>query len=106
MSRLSLITCLVLSVLAVWVWGAEVKEHDDSCVGCHQNFGDDRLGKPVKEFPSDIHSNRGFGCVSCHGGDAKDPGMTAMDPAKGFIGKPRGCKSYKSAATAMRTRVS
>jgi len=77
-------------MLLTWTWGADLKEQSDSCVACHQNFGDDRLGKPVKEFPSDIHSNRGFGCVACHGGDAKDPGMTAMDPAKGFIGKPKG----------------
>lgn len=90
MARLLLIVCLVLSVLSVRGWGAEVKEQEDSCVGCHQNFGDDRLGKPVKEFSSDIHSSRGFGCVACHGGDAKDPGMTAMDRAKGFIGKPKG----------------
>jgi hypothetical protein len=68
--------------------GAE--ERGGSCVACHQNFGDDRLGKPVKEFAADIHSARGFGCVACHGGDAQDPGMTAMDPAKGYIGKPSG----------------
>jgi len=47
-------------------------------VVCHQKFGDDRLGKPVKEFASDIHSVRGFGCVSYHGGDATDSGVTAM----------------------------
>jgi predicted CXXCH cytochrome family protein len=68
--------------------GAE--EKGGSCVACHQNFGDDRLGKPVKEFAADVHSARGFGCVTCHGGDPQDPGMTAMDPAKGYIGKPRG----------------
>jgi hypothetical protein len=90
MGRLSLITCVILSTLSAWGWGAEVKEQGDSCVACHQNLGDDRLGKPVKEFPSDIHSSRGFNCVACHGGDAHDPGMTAMDPAKGFIGKPQG----------------
>ncbi|HEY3304060.1 MAG TPA: hypothetical protein VGL70_11055 [Candidatus Binatia bacterium] len=60
----------------------------ESCVACHRNFGDDRLGKPVKDFSQDIHAAKGFGCVACHGGDAKDPGMTAMDRAKGFVGKP------------------
>ncbi len=67
---------------------AAAAEQPESCVACHQNFGDDRLGKPVKDFPQDIHAAKGFGCVACHGGDAKDPGMTAMDKAKGFVGKP------------------
>jgi hypothetical protein len=48
------------------------------CVVCHQKFGNDRLGKPVKEFAFDIHSVRGFDCVSYHGGDATDTGVTAM----------------------------
>jgi hypothetical protein len=44
--------------------------------------------KPVKDFASDIHAAKGFGCVACHGGDAKASGMEAMDPGKGYIGKP------------------
>jgi hypothetical protein len=37
---------------------------------------------------SDIHGIKGFGCVTCHGGDARVFGMESMDPAKGYIGKP------------------
>jgi hypothetical protein len=51
-------------------------------------MGDDRLAKPAKAFAEDIHAVKGFGCVVCHGGDPKQTGMEAMDPAKGYIGKP------------------
>jgi predicted CXXCH cytochrome family protein len=60
----------------------------ESCVTCHEAMGVPKLTQPVKDFPQDIHAAKGFGCVACHGGDAKDPGMTAMDKAKGFIGAP------------------
>ncbi len=60
----------------------------ESCVTCHLEIGDERLVAPVKAFAEDIHAAKGFGCVACHGGDGKAPGMEAMDPAKGYIGKP------------------
>ncbi|HET9531318.1 MAG TPA: multiheme c-type cytochrome [Blastocatellia bacterium] len=38
---------------------------------------------------SDIHGARGFSCVDCHHGDAnEDDPFAAMNPQKGFIGKP------------------
>jgi hypothetical protein len=43
---------------------------------------------PAQVFGEDIHAVKGFGCVSCHGGDATAEGMEAMDPDKGYIGKP------------------
>jgi hypothetical protein len=87
MKKLAVTTALLLLVaLAAAAWSGE--QGAESCVACHQNFGDDRLGKPVKSFAQDIHAAKGFGCVACHGGDAKDPGMSAMDRAKGFLGKP------------------
>ncbi|HWP36206.1 MAG TPA: cytochrome c3 family protein [Gemmatimonadales bacterium] len=61
-----------------------------SCVACHGAFPDDRLASPVKLFATDIHAERGFGCVACHGGDASAEGFESMDPARGFIGRPRG----------------
>ena len=88
MARLCAVARLIVLALSAPSWAVAAQEQTNSCVACHQNFGDDRLGKPVKEFASDIHSARGFGCVACHGGDANDPGMEAMDRAKGYIGKP------------------
>ena len=61
----------------------------ESCVSCHTEIGDARLEAPAKLFPQeDIHAAKGFGCTACHGGDPTESGMEAMDPAKGYIGKP------------------
>ena len=60
----------------------------EGCPACHLEVGDERLAKPVKAYADDIHRAKGFGCVACHGGDGKDAGMEAMDPAKGYIGVP------------------
>jgi hypothetical protein len=60
-----------------------------SCVTCHEILPDARLSDPVKAYVGDVHSAKGFGCVSCHGGDPTVAGMAAMDPAKGYVGKPQ-----------------
>jgi hypothetical protein len=59
----------------------------DYCSSCHSAL-DERLSAPVTAFATDIHSERGLTCVSCHGGDATAAGLAGMDPAKGFVGKP------------------
>jgi predicted CXXCH cytochrome family protein len=60
----------------------------DTCVTCHLQSGDERLGTPARDFASDVHQSRGFTCADCHGGDPRKAGTDAMDPAKGFIGVP------------------
>ena len=60
----------------------------DNCAACHVEVGDARLEKPAKDYAQDIHRAKGFGCVACHGGDETDAGPEAMNPAKGYIGKP------------------
>ena len=79
---------LVLWALAGWSGSAAAEPPVESCTTCHLGTGDERLAKPVKSFAEDIHAAKGFGCVACHGGDPKQTGMEAMDPAKGYIGKP------------------
>jgi hypothetical protein len=59
----------------------------DSCLECHRTL-DARLSAPTRSFSEDIHAVRGLGCVGCHGGNPRDPEMTAMDPDKGFRGTP------------------
>ncbi len=61
----------------------------EGCTACHLETGDDRLATPAKAFPEDVHAAKGFGCVACHGGDARAEGMEAMDPRKGYIGVPK-----------------
>jgi hypothetical protein len=80
----------LLSAVAAWTAPAvaQSKPQPEGCAACHLETGDDRLVKPAKAYPGDVHSAKGFGCVACHGGDAKESGMEAMAPAKGYIGKP------------------
>lgn len=76
--------------LVVFVLPASVKaQHPgESCAVCHLGIGDQRLKQPAEEYKTDVHSAKGFGCVSCHGGDGAISGRESMDPAKGYIGKP------------------
>jgi predicted CXXCH cytochrome family protein len=60
----------------------------ESCVTCHLESGDERLVKIVTSYDGDIHRAKGFGCTACHGGDPRQAGMEAMDPGRGFVGKP------------------
>jgi len=76
-------------LLAVVLWPSQAgAQAADACAACHLETGDERLAAPVKSFGADIHKAKGFGCVDCHGGDSREAGMEAMDPRKGFIGKP------------------
>ncbi len=68
---------------------AAAAQQNDSCVTCHLATGDERLMRPVKASRDDVHTARGFSCVSCHGGDPQEAGMAAMDPTKGYIGIPK-----------------
>lgn len=81
-----------LALVGIAAWPAPVAAQPprpESCVACHLETGNDRLEKPAKEFgKEDIHAAKGFSCTACHGGDPKETGMEAMDPAKGYIGKP------------------
>lgn len=76
----------VFAVSAVRSSAQTQAQQADNCRTCHELLTDERLSSPAKRFPSDVHAASGFGCVSCHGGDASTP--AGMDPAKGFIGKP------------------
>ncbi|MEK7362537.1 MAG: hypothetical protein AAB016_01060, partial [candidate division NC10 bacterium] len=78
----------LVGIAALPAPAAAQQQRPESCAACHLETGDERLANPVKQFGEDIHSAKGFGCVACHGGDAREAGMEAMDPAKGYIGKP------------------
>jgi bacterioferritin-associated ferredoxin len=87
--RLAGVTAVAV-LLALMVSPAPaLAQAQDRCAACHLETGDDRLAAPVKAFTEDIHKAKGFGCVACHGGDAGEAGMEAMDPRKGFMGKPK-----------------
>src|SRR5947207_9226642 len=63
-----------------------------SCVACHATQQDARLSQPAALFSAqDVHRDRGFICVDCHGGDAAATDKArAHDAARGFKGAPAG----------------
>lgn len=88
MGGIGALVWLGLMLVSVWPLPASAQAPAESCVACHLEIGDDRLAAPAKQFGESVHAAKGFNCVSCHGGDANEAGMEAMDPAKGYIGKP------------------
>lgn len=79
-----------LALLLFWAWpvSVEAQAESESCAVCHLAIGVEHLTKPAEIYKTDIHAVKGFGCVACHGGDGTIPGLEAMDPKKGYIGKP------------------
>jgi len=60
------------------------------CVDCHKESTEAKLSLPVAATANDVHGSRGVSCVNCHGGDASQSDKKlAMNPAKGFVGKPK-----------------
>lgn len=61
-------------------------EEKNTCMSCHTETG----SPEAIAFKSDIHFQNGLSCSDCHGGDPSAEDMeAAMNPAKGFIGKPK-----------------
>lgn len=81
--RSLLVACLLLTSRFVWA-----AERPDSCVECHRSFESD-ASAPTQAMEHDIHIQRGLSCADCHSGDpAAMDQAAAMDPAKGFVGRP------------------
>ncbi len=80
------------------------------CENCHRGQSDARLSTPSRDFAlTDVHRDRGFSCVNCHGGNANEPDkVKAKAPSTGFKGKPAGqmviavCAQCHSDGTLMR----
>ncbi len=83
----------------------------NNCVTCHATQQDQRVARPAVLFNEpDVHRDKGFACIDCHGGDPTTPDkMKAHDPARLFKGKPVGqavittCARCHSDAELMRT---
>lgn len=64
----------------------------NGCLTCHAELSQPALSAPANLFRvGDVHQERGFACVDCHGGDSTtNDKVRAKDPARGFRGKPSG----------------
>jgi predicted CXXCH cytochrome family protein len=61
-----------------------------ACQTCHAALPAATLAAPARDFAAlDVHRERGFSCVDCHGGDPAAVDKTAAKaPATGFKGRP------------------
>jgi predicted CXXCH cytochrome family protein len=64
----------------------------NACLTCHTALQDAQFAKPAALFSGpDVHRERGFACVDCHGGDSTATEKTrAHDASRGFRGVPSG----------------
>jgi predicted CXXCH cytochrome family protein len=97
---MQIITIVALAFLAALAKPTAAAEPANGCLTCHAAERDARLSGPAKLFAEpDIHRDRGFACVDCHGGDASaaDKGR-AHDAKTGFRGAPRGATQIQVCA--------
>lgn len=97
----ALIGCLLLQTA--------LAQKKNSCVDCHSRL-EGAMFEAVRLSKGDVHDGRGVSCVDCHRGDpSKDDKIAAMDPRKGFVGKPKAvdiprlCGQCHSSAEFMKT---
>lgn len=97
-------------VLALSAPAAAQPAQASGCETCHKEHPLPALSGPAKAFTAtDVHRERGFTCVDCHGGNPNETDkVRAKAPATGFKGKPAGqaviavCTRCHSDATLMR----
>jgi predicted CXXCH cytochrome family protein len=90
-SRLFVALTLLLAASAVT---AEARQPAAAtgCLTCHTSQQSGALAAPARDFAlTDVHRERGFTCVDCHGGDpAATDKAAAKAPSTGYRGKPTG----------------
>jgi Cytochrome c3 len=98
---------LLLLLAACAYDGTVSAQAQNTCLDCHGAL-DPPLQVTEQQFSSDIHSQKGLTCASCHGGDPTKADMDAMSKTAGFRGKiersqiPALCGSCHSDAAFMR----
>jgi len=88
----------------------------NSCMACHSTLPEERLATPARLFvATDVHREKGFACVDCHGGNPasadkrRSHDIGGRESAMAFRGKPTGqtiiatCARCHSDAELMRT---
>ena len=90
-SRAFLSLALVLVAAAAWA-EAQPPAAETGCLACHRDQPSAALATPARDFAlTDVHRDRGFTCVDCHGGDPRATDkVAAKAPSTGFRGKPTG----------------
>jgi predicted CXXCH cytochrome family protein len=107
---------LVFLLMPLRAAAGQAAAEPNSCLTCHSTLSDQRLATPAKTFAAaDVHRERGFACVDCHGGNptsgdkARAHDTAGRESAMAFKGKPAGqavvatCARCHSDAELMRT---
>jgi predicted CXXCH cytochrome family protein len=107
---------LLLIVIPLRAVAGQPAAEPNSCVTCHATLPDHRLATPANLFVgADVHREKGFACVDCHGGNPtsadkqKSHDTAGRESAMAFRGKPTGqtiiatCARCHSDAELMRT---
>jgi predicted CXXCH cytochrome family protein len=112
--------CLCVGILCVLVTRGRAQGQPavepNSCVACHATLQDQLLARPATLFSGpDVHRDKGFQCIDCHGGNpttgdkTKAHDVSGRESAMAFRGKPAGqaviatCARCHSDAELMRT---
>jgi predicted CXXCH cytochrome family protein len=76
---------------------AQAAREPNTCLACHSTLSDQRLAQPATLFAAaDVHRDRGFACIDCHGGNpttadrVQAHDITGVASAMAFRGKPTG----------------
>jgi predicted CXXCH cytochrome family protein len=109
-------TLMAIVALPARAVAGQAAAEPNSCLTCHSTLQDQRLAAPAARFSgADVHRERGFACVDCHGGNpttadkVKAHDTAARESAMAFRGKPAGqaiitiCARCHSDAELMRT---
>ena len=108
--RKVLFTAVLGGILASAAPAAAQAAPPSGCQTCHTDQPQPALAAPAHAFAgTDVHRDRGFTCVDCHGGNPNETDKAkAKAPATGFKGKPAGqmviavCSRCHSDASLMR----
>ncbi len=88
MTRTSMVWLAALMVLgATRPLAAQGHPRSELCTTCHLQLSNDSLAKPARDFPGDIHAEKGLGCLDCHGVVTRT-GSKSIDPGTGFLRRP------------------
>ncbi len=94
---LSLVCCVMAGGAAAANAQTAPAGMPNSCVSCHSTLQDQRLSTPARLFSGqDVHRDKGFECVDCHGGNPANADKTRAHDTAGhesavaFRGKPAG----------------
>lgn len=79
---------VILVALAPAAAAGQLIPRTEDCVSCHLELDEERLVVPAREYESDVHSDYGFTCLSCHGVIPAGEHGGTIDPELGFIGRP------------------